>query len=250
MLCIGGKEALELDHRTGRAQLRLLAIACRGDLDGGPFQPRRLHLAGDAALPDQIVKLELLVRQRAANVVRRAVEGGVFGKMGGFAEDEALEVVAAIDKLAIDLIDISGGTYFPGAVSSSDRAGSGPYFLEFATRARAKTRIPLMVTGGFKTSVQAESAISEGKADLVGLARALVVEPELPAFWLASQHLEPQFPSFKNPPEGGVTAWYTMQITRHSKGESALSPDDLNDAIEAYENRDEARRRIWNLKFN
>ena len=169
---------------------------------------------------------------------------------GGFAEDEALEVVAAIDKLAIDLIDISGGTYFPGAVSSSDRAGSGPYFLEFATRARAKTRIPLMVTGGFNTSVQAESAISEGKADLVGLARALVVEPELPAFWLASQHLEPQFPSFKNPPEGGVTAWYTMQITRHSKGESALSPDDLNDAIEAYENRDEARRRIWNLKFN
>ncbi len=51
--------------------------------------------------------------------------------IGGFAEDESLEVIAAIDKTAIDLIDISGGTYFPGAASSSDRANSGPYFFGF-----------------------------------------------------------------------------------------------------------------------
>ena len=167
---------------------------------------------------------------------------------GGFAEDEALEVIAAVDQMAIDLIDISGGTYFPGAASSSDRAGSGPYFLEFAGRAREKTKIPLMVTGGFKTRAQAESAIAEGKADLIGLARALVVDPELPSFWLSGQRGEPQFPRFKNPPEGGVTAWYTMQITQNAKGNSALSPDDLEGVIHAYESRDEARRRIWNSK--
>ncbi len=51
--------------------------------------------------------------------------------------EEALAVIAALDATGIDLIDISGGTYFPGAPSSSDRAGSGPYFLEFAGRARA-----------------------------------------------------------------------------------------------------------------
>jgi 2,4-dienoyl-CoA reductase-like NADH-dependent reductase (Old Yellow Enzyme family) len=167
---------------------------------------------------------------------------------GGFAEDEALEVIAAVDQMAIDLIDISGGTYFPGAASSSDRAGSGPYFLEFAGRAREKTKIPLMVTGGFKTRAQAESAIAEGKADLIGLARALVVDPELPSFWLSGQRGEPQFPRFKTPPEGGVTAWYTMQITQNAKGDSALSPDDLEGVIHAYESRDEARRRIWNSK--
>lgn len=155
-------------------------------------------------------------------------------------------MIAAIDKTVIDLIDISGGTYFAGAASSSDRAGSGPYFLEFAGRARGKTKITLMVTGGFKTLAQAESAIVEGKADVIGLARALVGDLELPSFWLAGQRGELPLPRFKNPPEGGVTAWYTMQITQNAKGETALSPDDLERAIEVYEARDETRRGLWN----
>ena len=165
---------------------------------------------------------------------------------GGFEEAQSLEVIAALDQMALDLIDISGGTYFPGATTSSDRSGSGPYFLEFAGLAREKTNIPLMVTGGFKTFAQAESAIVEGKADLVGLARALVLEPELPSFWLSGQCFDPQFPRFKTPPEGGVTAWYTMQITQNAKGESALASDDLEKAIAEYESRDQIRRRIWN----
>ena len=169
---------------------------------------------------------------------------------GGFAEDESLDVIAALDNAGIDLIDISGGTYFPGAASSSDRSGTGPYFLEFAKRARAKTGVPLMVTGGFKTLAQAESAITDGTADIVGLARALVVDPELPSFWLAGQRGEVQFPRFKNPPEGGVTAWYTMQITQNAKGEPTLASDDLEDAIAAYEQRDDARRLIWNPRPN
>ncbi|MEM1297851.1 MAG: NADH:flavin oxidoreductase/NADH oxidase family protein [Pseudomonadota bacterium] len=169
---------------------------------------------------------------------------------GGFAEDEALEVIAAVDQTAIDLIDISGGTYFPGAKSSSDRAGSGPYFLDFAGCARSKTSIPLMVTGGFKTLAQAESALADGKADIVGLARALVVDPELPSNWLSGERGEPQFPRFNHPPEGGVTAWFTMQITRHARGEARLSPDDLANAIKAYEDRDDARRKIWSSTFN
>ena len=106
-----------------------------------------------------------------------------------------------------------------------------------------------MVTGGFKTLAQAESAVVDGNADLVGLARALVVDPELPSFWLCGQRSEPKFPQFKDPPEGGVTAWYTMQITQNARGEAALSPSDLEGAIATYENRDEARRRIWNSKL-
>ncbi len=169
---------------------------------------------------------------------------------GGFAEDESLEVISALDKSTVDLIDISGGTYFPGAASSSERVGSGPYFLDFARRARAKTRIPLMVTGGFKTLAQAESAVFEGNVDVVGLARALVVDPELPSFWLSGQRSAPQFPRFNDPPEGGVTAWYTMQITQNAKGENALDPKELEEAIAAYEGRDEARRLIWKSKFD
>ena len=169
---------------------------------------------------------------------------------GGFAEDESLEVIAAVDQTAIDLIDISGGTYFPGAASSSDRAGSGPYFLDFAARARAKTGIPLMVTGGFKTFEQADNAIAGGHADLVGLARALVVNPDLPHYWLSDQRCELPFPRFHHPPEGAITAWYTMQITSVAKGETALSSKDLEYVIEAYEGRDKRRHTIWNSRFS
>ncbi len=168
---------------------------------------------------------------------------------GGFQEEEALAVVAALDETSIDLIDISGGTYFPGAPSSSDRAGSGPYFVDFAEVARGKTDIPLMVTGGFKTLQQAIAVIEAGKADLVGLARALVVDPDLPKKWEAGDLTDPQFPRFDAPPEGGVTAWYTMQLTQIANGEGTLSSANLSEAIEAYETRDDRRRAIWNEHF-
>ncbi|MEO0729131.1 MAG: oxidoreductase, partial [Pseudomonadota bacterium] len=90
---------------------------------------------------------------------------------GGFREDEALAVIEMLDATSIDLIDISGGTYFPGAKSASDRSGTGPYFLDFSERARALTTKPLMVTGGFKTLQHATDAIARG-VDVVGLARA------------------------------------------------------------------------------
>ncbi len=168
---------------------------------------------------------------------------------GGFGQDEALAVVAALDSTSIDLIDISGGTYFPGAPSSSDRVGSGPYFLDFASRARTRTTKPLMVTGGFKTLQQAHAAIENGTADLIGLARALVIEPDLPKKWQAGHAPEPQFPRFDSPPEGGVTAWYTMQITQIANDGTALSPADLPDAIKDYEERDQRRRAVWTEYF-
>ncbi len=169
---------------------------------------------------------------------------------GGFQQDEALAVIAALDATGIDLIDISGGTYFPGAASASDRAGSGPYFLDFAGRARAKTKKPLMVTGGFKTLQQAEQAIADGKADIVGLARALILDPDLPEKWQSSGAENPQFPRFSNPPEGGVTAWFTMQITSIANSEPLLDASDLVEAIERYEHRDQQRRASWNSHFH
>lgn len=132
---------------------------------------------------------------------------------GGFNEDEALLVVAALDKTSVDLIDISGGTYFPGAKSASDSAGQGPYFIEFAKRARKVTSKPLMLTGGFKTRGQAEEAVKCGATDVVGLARALVLEPALPNLWMEGQTPAPIFPRFSDAPDGGITAWYTMRLT-------------------------------------
>ena len=70
---------------------------------------------------------------------------------GGLTEADALEVVRLLDQASVDLIDISGGTYFPGAKASSDGSSDGgPYFREFASRAKGVTDVPIMLTGAFK----------------------------------------------------------------------------------------------------
>ena len=168
---------------------------------------------------------------------------------GGLGENDALEVVAALDQSSIDLIDISGGTYFPGAKAASDGAGRGPYFLEFAKRACKVTTKPLMLTGGFKTRSQAEDALNNGAVDIIGLARALVIEPSLPNLWQANQKPEPDFPRFDKAPEGGITAWYTMRLTQIGSDSETEAVDDLDEAIRDYEIRDETRTDIWHRHF-
>lgn len=168
---------------------------------------------------------------------------------GGFASEEALQVVAALGQSSVDLIDISGGTYFPGAKSASDGAGRGPYFIEFARRARAFTSKPLMLTGGFKTRTQADDAVVSGAVDVVGLARALVLEPSLPNMWRANQKPEPVFPRFSEAPEGGITAWYTMRLSEIGADRKTPVFGDLGRAIEDYEARDKTRTEVWLRHF-
>lgn len=168
---------------------------------------------------------------------------------GGLEEDEALEVVAALDKTGIDLVEISGGTYFPGAKSASDKIASGPYFLDFAQRARQQTSKPLMATGGFKTMDQAVDAIDSGPVDLIGLARALVLDPDLPVHWSTPPFKDPVFPSFTAPAEGAITAWYTMKLTRLGQNRDSDELPDLETTARLYTDRDKQREAVWNDHF-
>jgi len=168
---------------------------------------------------------------------------------GGLAEDDALVAVSLLGDEGVDLIDISGGTYFPGARASSDRRSSGPYFLEFARRARTVTDTPLMVTGGFKTRGQAADAVVTGATDVVGLARTMALDPDLAAKWLGPDGTDPQFPSFESPPAGGITAWFTMRLTALANGVEDDFKPSLGQAIEAYEARDADRIPTWERAF-
>lgn len=170
--------------------------------------------------------------------------------MGGLTEDDALDVVRLIDQSSIDLVDVSGGTYFPGAASSSDGASSsGPYFVDFARRAKEVTSIPIALTGGFETRGQAMAALQDGAADAISLARAMVLDPSLANTWLNGSGEGPEFPSFDAPPRGGVTAWYSMRLTalaEDAENQFNLSPAA---AMEAYESRDDERCERWRQRF-
>ena len=168
---------------------------------------------------------------------------------GGLSETEALQLVRSLDQTSIDLIDVSGGTYFPGAKASSDSGGKGPYFLDFARQAKQLTRIPVMLTGGFKQREQAVDAISSGAADVIGLARAMVLKPNLPTAWLTEQGGDPVAPRFKETPPGGVTAWYTMRLTAIGEDMEDFFDMDLPTAIALYEMRDDERCQLWTATF-
>ncbi|WP_422040937.1 oxidoreductase [Roseibium sp.] len=170
---------------------------------------------------------------------------------GGLTEEEALEAARLLDRTSVDLIDISGGTYFPGAPASSDGvSASGPYFAGFARRVKSVTDIPVMLTGGIKTRAEAAAVIATGAADAVGLARAMVLEPGLPKSWLTGTGGDPAFPVFDAPAEGAVTAWYTMRLTAlGDECETAFNMT-AREALKLYETRDAERCENWRSHFS
>ena len=168
---------------------------------------------------------------------------------GGLNQKDALEAVRFLDQSSVDLIDISGGTYFPGAKASSEGSGRGPYFVDFARLAKEVTDVPLTVTGGFKSRDQAIDAIASGAADMVGLARAMALDPRLANTWLSEAGGDPEFPRFEVTPPGGVTAWYTMRLTALGEDREKSFKMDLPSAIREYEERDDKRCVKWQQKF-
>lgn len=169
---------------------------------------------------------------------------------GGLTPPDALDVVRLLDRTSVDLIDISGGTYFPGAASSSDGTSSaGPYFIDVASRAKDITSKPIMLTGGFETRDQAVTALRDRAADAISLARSMVLDPSLPEKWLSDAGGDPEFPVFEAPPRGSVTAWYTMRLT--ALGEDCEDRFDLGpaEALDVYEARDADRCEAWLGRF-
>lgn len=168
---------------------------------------------------------------------------------GGLTGEDALEAIRILDQTSIDLIEISGGTYFPGAKASADNSLEGPYFLDFAKRARHITSIPLMVTGGVKTRQEALDSLASGAIDMVGLARAMALNPQLSNRWLNDEGGDPVFPRFEALLPGGITAWYTMLLTAVGTDSENSFTLNLPKAIAMYEERDRKRCLTWKKHF-
>jgi 2,4-dienoyl-CoA reductase-like NADH-dependent reductase (Old Yellow Enzyme family) len=105
---------------------------------------------------------------------------------GGFSADDAKQVVKLLNELAVDLVEISGGSYEAPAMQGQARDGRTlareAYFAEFARDIRKVATMPVMVTGGIRRRQVAEQVIQSG-VDMVGIATALAIDPYLPADW-------------------------------------------------------------------
>ena len=117
-----------------------------------------------------LMETVILVRKSIGMDTPLAVRlGGADYLPGGSTEEDAVSACVLLEKAGIDLLDISGGMcgYIrPG----HSEAG---YFSSMTEKIKAAVSVPVMLTGGVNTPEEAEQLLSERKADLIGVGRAL-----------------------------------------------------------------------------
>lgn len=101
------------------------------------------------------------------------------------------------------------------------------YFLGFAETLRRTVKVPLMVTGGFRSVAGMNAALASGALDLVGVARLLAIDPDAPAALLRGQNSRQRV----RPIRTGIglvdraammeVMWYTRQLKRIGDGGEA-----------------------------
>ncbi len=113
-------------------------------------------------------------------------------RKGGFSASDCLAVVDLLNAEGLDLLEISGGNYeqprllgFEGKADSAQPVRASTrlreaYFIEYAETIRQHARMPLMLTGGFRSRAAMDAALREGVCDVIGLGRPLITEPDLP----------------------------------------------------------------------
>ena len=155
---------------------------------------------------------------------------------GGFDIDDALAVACALEAERIDLLELSGGTYERAAMfAESAREVAAPVrastaarealFLAQAEQIRARVKLPLLLTGGFRSRAAMSDALSSGAIDVVGLARPLAVEPDL-AGRLLSGAADRAAPVRLHTGIASVDAaltgaWFQVQLERLASGAQA-----------------------------
>ncbi|MDX6532353.1 MAG: dimethylglycine catabolism [Gaiellales bacterium] len=103
----------------------------------------------------------------------------------GLTREAMLEIAAGIDAIGrVDLFSISGGT---GATAEAQEASVPTdafprgVFNEVAGAMRRTLGVPVLVAGRILTAAEGEAALERGDCDLVGMTRALIADPDLPA---------------------------------------------------------------------
>lgn len=191
-------------------------------------------------------------------------------QLGGFTHEEAIAVVGMLNGAGIDLLELSGGSYESPAmigletgvpvqapVRESTRRREA-YFLEYAAAIRPVARMPVMLTGGFRTRAGMTEALDGGAVDVIGLGRPMCVETDLPRrllsgeidrvpAWESALHLtlEALGPGADEPRRqqlemAGKQGWFCLQIIRLGRDLGARPDMGLLEALDAYQENEAA----------
>ncbi|GGG25913.1 oxidoreductase [Rhodococcoides trifolii] len=140
----------------------------RGDSFGGSFEnrmrfPRMVIDAMKSVIPDGFV---LGVRLSGEEEIP-----------GGMGIDDCVRIAENLAGLGIDYFSITHGTRGKYVKDSTNEDGVA---IPSASRVRAATGVPTLVGQRIRDAGTADHAIKSGHADMVGMARALIADPDLP----------------------------------------------------------------------
>lgn len=163
-------------------------VASHGYLPAQFLNPR-VNLRDDAYGGDMQRRLKFL-REIIANIRSKVTDGFVVGlRISGSEADEqgltAEETLDAVTRLddSIDYVHITVGTSasLGGAIHiAPPMAFKTAYVVPYAARIKRQSRIPVFVTGRINQPQEADAVIAAGHADVCGMTRALICDPEMP----------------------------------------------------------------------
>lgn len=149
----------------------------RTDAYGGSFENRtRFALALVArlkeAVPEMVIDYKL-------PIITPLKEGGLRGK-GGLELEEAKQLAALLEKAGVDTIHAAQANHTGNMADTIPPMGTQPYgFTVYcAEEIKKVVSIPVSCVGRIVTPAAAEAVVAAGKADMVGLGRSLLADPD------------------------------------------------------------------------
>ncbi|WP_334129935.1 NADH:flavin oxidoreductase/NADH oxidase family protein [Sneathiella sp.] len=162
---------------------------------------------------------------------------------GGFDLEDCLQVARWLEEDSVDLLEISGGNYENPAMMIGVRGAEEirettvtreAYFLDYAKSIRAATKIPLMVTGGFRSRAAMDAALEGGDVDVIGIGRPMCVDPDVPNALLASREAGAvSYEATIKPSKAGL-GWFCLNLIRLADDQEPDREMAGADAITAY----------------
>lgn len=176
----GGLDGVEIHCAHGHLLQQFLSPLAnrRDDAYGGDDERRRrfllevLRACRDAVGDDYVVGIRVGPQRLA----------------GGLGVPEHVALVEWLERSGlVDYVSVShGNAYAPHRIIGGMHEPAG-YELADAAPVTAATRLPTIVTGRLRTVAEASDVIARGIADLVGLTRAHIADPDLVAKTLAGR---------------------------------------------------------------
>ena len=102
--------------------------------------------------------------------------GGCDYTEGGSTIADSVKAAILLQEGGIDLLSVTGG------MCRYTRAGhtEAGYFRDMSTEIKKSVHIPVLLTGGVRTVGEAEALLLEQAADLIGVGRAIMKNPDWP----------------------------------------------------------------------